>query len=628
MSQSISIISADRRKRLLAANAKRQRSAPEAPKFGNPRVVSLIGVLVDTYLNQRGKLECKFLLPDPSACYKETGDIQAGGALIAEVDKAEKIMTLRVFESDSYKKRVQEYKNAGWEVQNTFNSLIQISPMTVLGKVTFDTGNMEDVPVNSFVSLTVSCSAWIRECEGAPNPGEQPVVRSMCFMNGDSCRVLRDTDDRELFNLFVSTPGLCTLKMPKYAELVEKENFKPGGYQKNSNELFVIPSIANPMSDEALAFLMATPEGGGCSSSVKVNAAEDTPFSYLPNKDASKDEALPALRFVINYFSHQSEEHLNAGKTELTQMSGGIFDTTPFYVTDQKAWPRFAESLVDAVNMILMCHVNLERASASSVNRFPDAQEANAQYPLKCLTPIVDMSSYVYNSGIPLSRNFVLECLRRQRYYKGTPTKRLKVLENPILVNLSEMATETAVAFMESERADECVFRAMVPTILNKRQQQLVSDHIEKNETGKAPDGQALEALLDPDWSGDLTESMENLLGEDVSIEKAGLGFEDDHLLKTAVPPPPVLTMRDTIGGGQVLFYIFAVNRLRMQKIDESLEHTKKILAIEAPNLAIEAPEANKESAEEVDDDEDDDASVSERTRSKRARTKEPEAVF
>ena len=186
MSQSISIISADRRKRLLAANAKRQRSAPEAPKFGNPRVVSLIGVLVDTYLNQRGKLECKFLLPDPSACYKETGDIQAGGALIAEVDKAEKIMTLRVFESDSYKKRVQEYKNAGWEVQNTFNSLIQISPMTVLGKVTFDTGNMEDVPVNSFVSLTVSCSAWIRECEGAPNPGEQPVVRSMCFMNGDS----------------------------------------------------------------------------------------------------------------------------------------------------------------------------------------------------------------------------------------------------------------------------------------------------------------------------------------------------------------------------------------------------------------------------------------------------------
>jgi len=108
-----------------------------------------------------------------------------------------------------------------------------------------------------------------------------------------------------------------------------------------------------------------------------------------------------------------------------------------------------------------------------------------------------------------------------------------------------------------------------------------------------------------------------------------GLPVEELQRTIREVPKPVIARVNGfAIGGGQVLFYIFAVNRLRMQKIDESLEHTKKILAIEAPNLAIEAPEANKESAEEVDDDEDDDASVSERTRSKRARTKEPEAVF
>ena len=633
MSQSISVITAERRKRLMAANAKQQRLAPKAPKFGNPRAVSLTGMLVDKFKNDRNKLECKIVLFDPSACYKETGDIRVGDALIAEVDKKQKSLTLRVYESDSFKKNVADYQLNGWKVENTFNSLIPLSPMTVVNKVVFDSGNIDNIPVNSFISFTVSCSAWIRKCEGKPLVNEDPVMRSMCFMNGDTCRVMRDLDDHELFNLFLSTPTLCTLKMPKYADLVEEENFTPGGWQKNSKRMFVIPSIADPMSDEAMAFLVATQKGGGCSSAVKVNMTEEKRFSFTPNKDM-KDETLPALRFIINYFSHDSEDDLNNGNTELTQLSGGFFNTAPFYVTDQEAWPKFAEALVAKANMILMCHVNLERASASAVNRFPDDQEANAQYPIKCFTPIVDMSSYIHNSGIPLSRQFVLECLRRRRYYKGTPTNQCKILEDPVLLGLSEMAVETAIAFMESERADECVFRAMVPTILNKRQQNLVTKHIAKNESGETPDGQALEALLDPDWCGDLAESMRSLLGEDLDAESSGLDFPDDHLLKTGMPPPPVLTMRDTVDGGQALFYIFAVNAKRMKQIDANLAQTKKILAIEAPTLAIEAPQGDSGASEmrqdddDDDDEEDDDASVSERTRSKRARTTEPEAVF
>lgn len=629
---------AERRRAMLEGLSSLHKNVPEHAKFKPSRNVSVRGLVIDRYKNTKNekvRTDIWVAIPDPTACYKESGPIKDKDKIIAEVDKELRVLSVTVRESDSYLANIEEYKSKNYDVQLTFTTQLVIEPSSVV-KLTFDT-NVDEIQMNSFVNVWFSASAWIRKCPGSLARGADPVVRAARFVNGEDISVLKEAVDDELVELFKANPQLCSTQLPRFDQLARNEKWDPFGMRKKSETVFFEPLAADAMSDFAMHFAFADAEGQGCSSQAKIDETSDMPYAYLPQNENDRDKSMPALRMQINHFQWPNNDAFDRGQRELIQIAGSVWDTAIFGIADRVAWPLLAPRIIDGVDMILPFRVDFERSSNSPINKHPDQQEARAQYFARVLTPIVSMAPFLLREGVPVSHRFVAEAVAEQACFFGKPVTLHKKLTNPIVRTISEMTPTLASAFMTSDASKRGVFRVLTQTKFNRRQAEFVAKFAAEYE-GKIT-GPALEALLYVDWANDAEEFRTYMYGNDASADDAEINYADEHpLMKNNIPPN--VSMRDNVSG-KIFYYIFWIDIELLGGIDASKSGLLLTAAPEEPKTPSKpangtpkvpgAPKKKRSAAEMSstgsdddgtieEDDDDDEASVSERTRSKTAR--------
>ena len=618
------------RKALMKQLTSQHKAAPKHKKFDTGGSVAVTGVVIERFENDRGKTDVWIIVSKPTACYEKTGEIKNNGVVIGHVDKDADLLSVSLRQSKVTTQRLADYAAKGWQVEKPL-AIMAIEQRSAI-RVTFET-NMDHIPDNALVSVSLTASCWIGDCDGPYDPSihQTNERRASRFVNGQSISIIKETDQYEMAKLFENNPTLAATKMPLFDELCKIENWDQGGMRKKSEGVFFLPVAASPESDFAMAFALATPEGQGCSCKARVDANSERKYEFEPKDGPAKT----ALRLQIDDFQHASAADLMNNNKQLLQFSGGIWDTTPFYISDRFVWPQMVPRILSSVDMVLPFRVDLEKSSGSSINRFPDAQATKAQYAMRIMSPIVAMAPFVYHRCVPVSPQFVSKAAEIGLYYQGEPTHTHRQTERPLLENLSEMSKADVQRFMASDRAKECVFRVMTMTNFNDLQADFVEKFIAEHE-GKI-DGPYCEGLLDPNWFRNPEKTLKALYNDEVEEDDLSFVYTDDHpLMQTLVTPNT--TMRD-FHEDQLICCIFAVDKAYMEEIEAGVSEEVRMLA-PPPRKAIEpvtpatsgppdqapgAPKASrKRPVEELqgDDDDDDDAeaSVSDNTRSKVAR--------
>jgi|SRR6056297_1173701 len=592
----VSSLAKDRLKAVMNKISAQHRTAPVQKRKTKKGGVNLEGVVVESYYDeQRGKTAFTILVANPVSCYKANGNINdSSGRKVGQVnlDSQPPTVSIVVQVPANFKQRVGEYQSKGWEVDVPFSSLITLEPFSSI-RASFE-GNRTDIQQNSFVSFSVTASLWIGECTSSFEDAVQAaaqlpegkavekVRRPMLFKNGQEITQIRETSDTEMVQMFEQNPQLCISGFAEepdksaYRLMCEKEDFQPGGMRKYSEAYYFIAAPGNPKSDFAAAFAFTTQEGAGCSVKAFVDETDDKAFCYQLETDP---EPKPCARLLFNMFSHSSLADLEKGNTKLFQLQGSVWDTTPYGVSDAKAWPMLAPRLIEC-DTIFPFRINLAEGAQSAINSHPDSQEARGFFPIRISKPIVALAPLLYKKCLPVSLAFVTNVIESNICFMGSPVVKHQTPDRFLWRNVSEMSKATATAFVHSPQAKKCVFRAMTLADPSVSQEEYIAQYIAGYEQEyKSQNKPALEAALDPNFRGDFDATYNDLYFQSEDELPDACKYDEDHIMwqNNMIP---MVTSRDKLAG-KMFYMIFALDE---QYISEVMQGSgKDIKMLEAP---------------------------------------------
>lgn len=589
-----------RRERMRAALKKKKKPAQKQQKLMSNKSVSMSGVLLKKYQTERQDYEATIVVLDPTSCFKNSTSVTDKDTTIAEVDKESGNLILHVVQNKNFKERLVAYKAAGYQVEIPFNTLVPITPMSVI-KPKFKP-DLSGLSVPSPVNFSVSTSAWIGECQGEADPSDN-VRRAMKFLNGNTISLAREVSSEEMFATFKKLSQLCTTKLPTFKEMCEQEEWDPQGMRKKSHQVLFIPVSADEESDFAWNFKAVSEEGAGCVAVAKKDTTVDNAFLHK-NKE---DQTMSVFKFVIEFSQHDSEEQFTNGQEKDFQLSGIIWDTNAMGMSDTRVWEVMAPRITSSVDMILPAQVNLERSSLAPENQTPGNDGIWGKFVLDVMSPMINLAGFLHSSTLPVSEDFVRAVVNEEMCFMGTPSQKTVATEQPLVRCISEMNPQYAKDFMNSDRCKDYFFRALTAVPFNKKQKKLVSDFIENHEDKEIP---GLEGLLDPDWNCEPDETRTALYGETADATDPMLTYTEEHpIMKESVSA--AVTMANVMDG-KVLYYLYAIDRKQWEELQSGKADATDVLSLPAcmTQKTIAPPPAEKEgspkrSADEMTNPED-----------------------
>lgn len=581
------------------------RSTPDQPARRKANVIKLTGMLLDKYTsteNNRTTLTIMFV--DPTSAYTESRQIKNKERLVADINKETCTVKIAVNEPASVGTKISSWVARGVNVERNFDDVLEICPQST---VQFGAkADVSGIPKKSVVSIDVTVSSWIIDPAAKDVTVQNNTVRVSRYINVESISVVEELSDDLMYREMILHPQMLTWKMRSFKDLAAQDNWTMESSRKQSSSIFIMPITQDPNSDDSLGLMMVTDEGGGCSISFGLDKTQpDNQLTYMPAGESDSSKERPAVRFSVNWFFWESEAAI--GKKKLFQLTGGMWGTAPFHITNTAAWKKLGQRVVvgkNAVKMMLPFTVDYVKSAESDINLYPERFEQDAHLYLKPKEPIVAMTDFIVNQ-VPVSHRFAKQVVLAGKMIHcdvGADPSHSKS-EEPIVRTISEMSRKTAEAFMSSPVSLGLEFYVLTLTPFSAKQTSAVRAYNDaRAAAGGKLAGPGCEALLFADWDDNNEAFREEFYGSDADESDVDANYTDDHpLMGKSVPP--VVSMRDD-EGGVMFFYMFAVNRTKhnavMGKHSLLLEGAER--AFGEPPKSIEAAPVEEDQVADVEE--------------------------